>query len=69
MTKVTVHDNNVDRALRKFKKKVNDNGLLKDLQECQAYVKPSVRKKIAKQQAKKRWNKYLRDQSLPKKEF
>jgi len=69
MTKVTVHDNNVDRALRKFKKKVNDNGLLKDLQERQAYVKPSVRKKLAKQQAKKRWNKYLRDQSLPKKEF
>lgn len=69
MTKVTVHDNNVDRALRKFKKKVNDNGLLKDLQERQAYVKPSVRKKLAKQQAKKRWSKYLRDQSLPKKEF
>jgi len=67
--KIFVHDNNVDKALRKFKKKVNDNGLLKELQERQSYVKPSVRRKLAKSQAQKRWNKYLRDQSLPKKEF
>jgi hypothetical protein len=28
-----------------------------------------VKRKLAKSQAKRRWEKYLRDQSLPKKQF
>ena len=65
--KVIVQDGNVERALRKFKKKINDDGLLKNLQERQFYTKPTVKKKLAKNQAQRRWKKYLRDQQLPPK--
>lgn len=67
--KVIVTDDNVDKALRKFKKKINDDGLLQELQDRQSYVKPTVRKKLAKLQAKKRWQKYLKSQKLPEKFF
>ena len=68
-SKVYVKDENVERALRQFKKKVADSGLLRDLQERQAFVKPTIKRKLAKKQAKSRWKKYLRDQELPKKLF
>jgi small subunit ribosomal protein S21 len=59
----------IDRALRKFKNKVADSKLLDDLREKQHYVKPAERRKKAKSAAKARWNKYLRDQQLPKKMY
>ena len=67
--KVLVQDGNFDKALRKFKKKITDSGLLQEVRDRQEFVKPTVRRKLAKSQAKRRWNKYLRDQSLPKKNF
>jgi small subunit ribosomal protein S21 len=67
--KVLVQDGNFDKALRKFKKKITDSGLLQEVRDRQQYVKPTVQRKLAKSQAKKRWQKYLRDQSLPKKNF
>jgi ribosomal protein S21 len=67
--KVYVKDDNVDRALRQFKKKVADSGLLQDLQERQSFIKPTIKRKLAKKQAKRRWQKYLRDQELPKKMY
>ena len=67
--KVIITDGNVEKALRKFKKKVNDSGLLRELQDRQSYIKPTTRRKTAKAQAKKRWKKYLESQVLPKKEF
>jgi small subunit ribosomal protein S21 len=67
--KVLVQDGNTDKALRKFKKKIAESGLLQEVRDRQEFVKPTVRRKLAKSQAKRRWNKYLRDQSLPKKEF
>lgn len=67
--KVLVQDGNFDKALRKFKKKITDSGLLQEVRDRQQYVKPTVQRKLAKSQAKRRWNKYLRDQSLPKKDF
>lgn len=65
--KVIVIDDNLEKALRKFKKKITDSGLLKDLQDRQCYVKPSIKRKVAKSQAVRRWQKYLRSQQLPKK--
>lgn len=62
--KVIVKDGNVERALRKLKKKVQESGLLMELQERQTYTKPSVKKKIAREIAKKRWQKYLQSQKL-----
>lgn len=65
--KVIVHDNQVEKALRKFKKKVADSGLLQEVRDRQEFVKPTIKKKIAKSQAKRRWKKKLQDQLLPKK--
>jgi small subunit ribosomal protein S21 len=64
---VTVTDGNTEKALRKFKKMITDFGLLQEVRDRQEYVKPTVKRKLAKSQAKRRWKKYLRDQSLPKK--
>jgi ribosomal protein S21 len=65
--KVLVNDGNTEKALRKFKKLINDYGLLQEVRDRQTYVKPAVRRKLAKNQAKNRWKKYLNDQRLPPK--
>lgn len=62
--KVFVKDGNVEKALRKFKKKISESGLLQELQERQTYTKPSVKKKLAKSMAKKRWQKHLNSQKF-----
>lgn len=67
--RVIVHDNNVEKALRKFKKKIAEDGLLLELQSRQSYTKPTVKKKLAKSQAKKRWQRHLQSQQLPPKLF
>lgn len=67
--KINVADGNMEKALRKFKKLITDFGLLQEVKDRQEYVKPTVKRKLAKNQAKKRWQKYLRDQTLPKKMF
>lgn len=64
--KVIVKDGNVEKALRKLKKKVSEAGLLMELQSRQTYTKPSVAKKLAKNLAIKRWKKYLDQQKFPK---
>lgn len=64
---VTVTDGNVDRALRKFKKKIATSGLLQDLKEREFYEKPTTTRKRKKSAAKNRWNKQLAQQALPKK--
>jgi small subunit ribosomal protein S21 len=64
---VTVYDNNVEQALRKFKKKINNSGLLQELREGEFYTKPTTARKLKKSQAKNRWRKHLAAQSLPKK--
>jgi len=67
--KVIVKDGNVEKALRKFKKKVSESGLLLELQQRERYTKPSVKKKIARAMAKKRWQKYMAQQNLPKLDY
>lgn len=67
--KVIVYDDNVEKALRKFKKKINDDGLLQELVNRQFYIKPTLKKKLARNQAKKRWQKYIDGQKLPPKLF
>ena len=51
--RVQVTDGNVDKALRKFKKKIAEQGLLQEIRDRQEFVKPTIKKKIAKSQAKK----------------
>lgn len=64
--RVIVKDGNVEKALRKFKKKVSESGLLLELQQRETYTKPSVENKVRRAMAKKRWKKYLAQQELPK---
>jgi len=65
--RVQVHDGNVEKALRKFKKKIADQNLLQEVRDRQEFVKPTTQRKIAKSKAKSRWKKHLRDQQLPPK--
>lgn len=67
--KIPVFDNNIEKALRKLKKKLTESGLLQEVRERQEFVKPTIKKKIAKSQAKRRWKKHLRDQQLPPKMY
>jgi small subunit ribosomal protein S21 len=64
---VLVPDGNVEKALRKFKKKVQESGLLEDLRARETYEKPTTERKRKKGAAKSRWRKQLRSQQLPKK--
>jgi small subunit ribosomal protein S21 len=64
---VIVNDGNVEKALRKFKKKIQDSGLLDELRARETYEKPTTVRKRKKGAAKSRWKKKLRAQELPKK--
>ena len=64
---VLVTDGNVEKALRKFKKKVQESGLLEDLRARETYEKPTTERKRKKGAANARWRKQLRSQQLPKK--
>jgi small subunit ribosomal protein S21 len=66
---VEVRDDNVNVALRKFKKKVEDSGKLIDVVKRQHFEKPTTEKKRKKGAARSRWLKKLRDESLPKKMY
>ena len=65
--RVIVTDGNVEKALRKFKKKITEQNLLQEVRDRQEFVKPTLKRKIAKSQAKNRWQKHLRSQQLPSK--
>jgi small subunit ribosomal protein S21 len=65
---VTVKENeNINQALRRFKKKVEESGLLDTLRKKEFYEKPTTERKRKKGAAKARWRKKLRDQQLPPK--
>ncbi len=67
---VTVKDGEpIERALRRFKKKIQDSGLLQELREREFYEKPTTARKRAKSAAKNRWQKELRKQALPLKQY
>ena len=63
---VIVPDGNVEKALRKFKKKIQESGLLLELCDRAEYTKPNVIRKQKKKQAVRRWKKQLSSQQLPK---
>ncbi len=52
--KVIVVDGNVDFALRKFKKKVQNSGLMDDIRKNEFFEKPTNKRKIKKAMAVKR---------------
>jgi small subunit ribosomal protein S21 len=66
---VLVTDGNVEKALRKFKKKIQNSNLLNELRDRETYVKPTTRRKLKQGAAKSRWRKKLREQQLPKRMY
>ena len=45
---VEVRNDDINQALRKFKKKVNEAGIIQEVRERQEYTKPSVKRARAK---------------------
>jgi len=60
---------NINQALRRFKRKVEESGVLEVAKEKESYTKPTLARKKAKASAKARWRKKLRSEELPKKLF
>jgi len=60
---------NINQALRRLKRKVDESGVLEIVKAKEAYVKPTTERKKAKAAAKARWRKKLREEQLPKKLF
>lgn len=58
--RVEVQGDNLQAALRKFKKKVDDSGILIEYIKRQRYEKPSVKRKREKGAARARWLKKQR---------
>lgn len=54
-TGVVVKDGNVEKALRKFKKKIQESGKLDEVKERMEYVKPSIDRKVRENKARRRW--------------
>lgn len=51
----------INKALRRLKKKLERANLMKELRDRQYYVKPSEKKRKAKQAGKMRWKKRQRE--------
>ena len=64
---VLVQDGRVDQALRKFKKKIQEPGLLNELRDREFYTKPTTARKLKASAARNRWRKKLAEQQLPQK--
>lgn len=66
-TVVLKEHENINQALRRFKKKVEEAGTLEDLRSREFYEKPTTARKRKKGAAEARWRKKLRENELPKK--
>lgn len=66
---VIVSDGQFEKAMRKFKKRVQTSGILQELREKENYIKPTTRRKMKASAAKARWRKQLASQQLPGKNY
>lgn len=58
-TSVMVKDDQVERALRKFKNKIQDSGKMDEVRERGEYVKPTTERRVAANKAKRRHQKQV----------
>ena len=69
-TGVTVKDGeNINQALRRFKRKMEEAGTLDTLRKKEFYEKPTTERKRKKGAAKARWRKKLKSDQLPQKMY
>jgi small subunit ribosomal protein S21 len=57
--KVEVRNNDIGFALRKFKKKIQEDGIMQELRGREYFEKPSIKRKKAKAAGRARWLKKL----------
>ena len=57
---MTVKNGNVDRAMRTLKKKLQKEGLLKELKQRQFFEKPSAKRKRKKAEGVKRYQRNIK---------
>jgi small subunit ribosomal protein S21 len=62
-------DGNVEKAMRKFKKKVQDSRLLLELRDRQQFTKPTTKRKLKRNAARARWKKYVESHKLPPRSY
>jgi len=60
LVSVHVRDNNVEQALRALKKKMQREGLFREMKIRRDYEKPSEKKKREKSESVRRWRKLER---------
>ena len=60
-TTVIVHNNDVNKALRKLKIKLQNENTLQEYRDRQYFVKPSEKRRLAKKAGRKRWLKKQRE--------
>lgn len=66
---VIVQNDNVDKALRLFKKKIQDSGKLIELREKEFFEKPTTKRRRVKNQQVRRAQKRREAEALPKKMY
>ena len=52
---VKVYNNNIDKAIKQFKKKVMADGLLKEIKNRMSYERPGEKRRRARAEARRRW--------------
>lgn len=60
MVSVTVRDNNVEQALRVLKKKMQREGIFREMKLRRDYEKPCAKRKREKSESTRRWRKLQR---------
>jgi len=62
MLKIPVVKGNINRALKQFKRKFRDTKVLKELRERQYYTKPSLKRRVEKDEAVRKLKKQQDDE-------
>lgn len=58
---VEVKNNQIERAMRKFKKKCVEEGIVQEFRDRGHFEKPSAKKRSAKKAGRQRWLRKLRE--------
>ena len=67
--KIIVHNNDVTKALRVLKKKVQNSGLLNELRKRESYQSKGTKERLQKAAGRSRWLKKQAETQLPQKRF
>lgn len=60
-TTVEVRPGQIERAMRKFKKKCVDEGIVQEYRDRTQFEKPSAKRRTAKKAGRQRWLRKLRE--------